>query len=97
MTNCIVVANHQNTADISVLMWPLSLLTGLSGAVTWVMDAIFKLCSFGWVSMSHHDFFIWQQQDAKNFKWFAPCEPEQIRQVEIKVSGKKEIKKLKHK
>ena len=66
-------------------MWPLSLLAGLAGAVTWVMDAIFKLCSFGWVSMSHHDFFIWQYQDAKNFKWFAPTSPEKIRQVELTV------------
>ena len=84
-TKCILVANHQNTVDISAIMWPLSLLTGLSGAVSWVADAIFKLCTFGWVCMSHKDFFIWQYQDAKAFKWFAPVSPDKIRQVEIKV------------
>lgn len=81
--NCILVANHQNTCDISALMWPLVTLNGLKGAVTWIMDAIFKLSSFGWVCLGHDDFFIWQQADAKQFKFAAPCDPEHIKEHEL--------------
>jgi hypothetical protein len=84
--NCILVANHQNTCDISALMWPLVTLSGLKGAVTWIMDAIFKLSSFGWVCLGHDDFFIWQQADAKQFKFAAPCDPEHIKEHELAVS-----------
>ena len=84
--NCILVANHQNTCDISALMWPLVTLNGLKGAVTWIMDAIFKLSSFGWVCLGHDDFFIWQQADAKQFKFAAPCDPEHIKEHELAVS-----------
>ncbi|CAG5111546.1 Oidioi.mRNA.OKI2018_I69.chr2.g5844.t1.cds [Oikopleura dioica] len=83
---CILVANHQNTCDISALMWPLVTLKGLQGAVTWIMDAIFKLSSFGWVCLGHDDFFIWQQADAKQFRFAAPCDPENIKEHELAVS-----------
>ena len=84
-TNCILVANHQNTADISVLLYPLSLIRPLGGALNWVMDAILKFCSFGWVSFAHNDFFIWQSQDAKRFKFLAPAEPDMVKDIELKV------------
>ena len=84
-TNCIVLANHQNTVDISIIMWSLSLVPNFSGALNWVMDAILKFCSFGWVSWAHNDFFIWQAQDARTFKWLAPAPPEKVRDIELKV------------
>jgi len=49
------------------------------------MDAILKFCSFGWVSWAHNDFFIWQAQDARTFKWLAPAPPDQVRDIELKV------------
>ena len=80
------MANHQNTADISVVMYALSLVSKLNGQLNWVMDAILKFCSFGWVSYAHNDFFIWQAQDAKRFKLLAPADPEQIKDIELKVT-----------
>ena len=56
-----------------------------NGALNWVMDAILKFCSFGWVSWAHNDFFIWQAQDARTFKWLAPAPPDQVRDIELKV------------
>ena len=66
-------------------MYALSLLSELGGQLNWVMDAILKFCSFGWVSYAHNDFFIWQAQDAKRFKLLAPADPEQIKDIELKV------------
>ena len=63
----------------------MALIRPLNGAMNWVMDAILKFCSFGWVSYAHNDFFIWQSQDAKKFKWIAPASAEDIRDIEIKV------------
>ena len=34
---------------------------------------------------AHNDFFIWQSQDAKKFKWIAPASADDIRDIEIKV------------
>jgi len=84
---CILVANHQNTCDISILMYGMALIRPLNGAMNWVMDAILKFCSFGWVSYAHNDFFIWQSQDAKKFKWIAPASADDIRDIEIKRFG----------
>ena len=63
----------------------MALIRPLNGAMNWVMDAILKFCSFGWVSFAHNDFFIWQSQDAKKFKWIAPASADDIRDIEIKV------------
>ena len=83
---CIFVANHQNTCDISAIMWPLVTIKGLTGSVAWIIDAIFKLSSFGWVCICHDDFFIWQHADSKQFRFAAPCDPEHIKEHELAVS-----------
>jgi lysophosphatidylglycerol acyltransferase 1 len=64
---CIVVANHQTTADVPILMSILSNAnkSNLGRNAYWIMDHIFRFVPFGWVSLVHGDFFIRQGRDTR--------------------------------
>ncbi|XP_061174880.1 acyl-CoA:lysophosphatidylglycerol acyltransferase 1-like [Saccostrea echinata] len=56
----LLLCNHQSTADIGVIMQSLHPKGMVTGHMTWVMDHVFRLTHFGWVSHLHGDFFLKQ-------------------------------------
>ena len=54
----LVVANHQSTSDVPMLMANFNARPGVLPNIMWIMDWIFKLTNFGIVSIIHQDFFI---------------------------------------
>jgi len=54
----LLMANHQSTADVPILMTTFSSRIGFCNKVMWIMDRIFKFTNFGIVSWMHDDFFI---------------------------------------
>lgn len=56
----IVIANHQTTADVPVMMCVAGARKNVPQNIMWVMDGLFRYTNFGWVAFCHRDAFIWQ-------------------------------------
>lgn len=56
----IVVANHQATGDVPLLMCCVQAKREVCNNILWIQDIIFQYTNFGWVSLVHGDFFIQQ-------------------------------------
>lgn len=54
----LVIANHQSTADVPMLMAAWNPRPGVLPNLMWIMDRVFKFTNFGIVSVLHEDFFI---------------------------------------
>lgn len=54
----LVIANHQSTADVPLLMACFNPKKGVTSNLMWIMDSLFKYTNFGIVSVLHQDFFI---------------------------------------
>lgn len=54
----LVIANHQSTADVPLLMACFNAKKNILPNVMWIMDRVFKYTNFGIVSVLHEDFFI---------------------------------------
>jgi len=54
----LVIANHQSTADVPLLMATFNTKKNVLPNLMWIMDRIFKYTNFGIVSVLHEDFFI---------------------------------------
>ncbi|KAF5302205.1 hypothetical protein FQA39_LY10244 [Lamprigera yunnana] len=54
----LVIANHQSTADVPMLMALLNTKKQVLPNIMWIMDKHFKYTNFGIVSVLHQDFFI---------------------------------------
>nr|XP_032518386.1 acyl-CoA:lysophosphatidylglycerol acyltransferase 1-like [Danaus plexippus plexippus] len=54
----LVLANHQSTADVPMLMTAWNPRPGVLSNLMWIMDRVFKFTNFGIVSVLHKDFFI---------------------------------------
>jgi len=55
---CLVIANHQSTADVPTFMTVLQHKSQIVPKMMWIMDRMFKFTNFGLVSLVHGDFFI---------------------------------------
>lgn len=54
----LVIANHQSTADVPMLMSTFNPRLNVLPNIMWIMDQVFKFTNFGIVSIIHQDFFI---------------------------------------
>ncbi|XP_063238581.1 acyl-CoA:lysophosphatidylglycerol acyltransferase 1-like [Bacillus rossius redtenbacheri] len=54
----LVIANHQSTADVPLLMATFNTKRSVLPNIMWIMDRLFKYTNFGIVSVLHRDFFI---------------------------------------
>lgn len=54
----LVLANHQSTGDVPLLMANFNAKEGVIPNIMWIMDRLFKYTNFGAVSVIHEDFFI---------------------------------------
>lgn len=54
----LVIANHQSTADVPLLMATFNTKQHVLPNLMWIMDRVFKYTNFGIVSIIHQDFFI---------------------------------------
>ncbi|XP_034189753.1 acyl-CoA:lysophosphatidylglycerol acyltransferase 1 isoform X2 [Osmia lignaria lignaria] len=54
----LVIANHQSTGDVPMLMTTFNAKPNVLPNLMWIMDRIFKFTNFGIVSVLHKDFFI---------------------------------------
>lgn len=57
---CLLMLNHQSSADVLLLIAALQLKYGVSENLMWVIDDSFKRTPFGWVCSTHGDYFITQ-------------------------------------
>ncbi|CAG7700231.1 unnamed protein product [Allacma fusca] len=61
----LVIANHQSTSDVPLMMAAFSTRPGLLPHLNWIMDRLFKYTNFGVVSTFHDDFFISAGRDKR--------------------------------
>lgn len=61
----LVIANHQSTADVPLLMATFNAKPNVLPNLMWIMDRIFKYTNFGIVSIIHQDFFIVSGKDKR--------------------------------
>ncbi|XP_026276936.1 acyl-CoA:lysophosphatidylglycerol acyltransferase 1 isoform X1 [Frankliniella occidentalis] len=54
----LIIANHQSTADVPMLMAAYNAKPNILPNIMWIMDRAFKFTNFGIVSIMHQDFFI---------------------------------------
>lgn len=54
----LVLANHQSTGDVPLLMACFNAKKSVLPNIMWIMDSLFKYTNFGVVSVLHQDFFI---------------------------------------
>ncbi|XP_045481015.1 acyl-CoA:lysophosphatidylglycerol acyltransferase 1-like isoform X2 [Harmonia axyridis] len=54
----LVIANHQSTGDVPLLMATFNTRRQILPNIMWIMDSVFKYTNFGIVSVIHQDFFI---------------------------------------
>jgi lysophosphatidylglycerol acyltransferase 1 len=54
----LVIANHQSTGDVPLLMATFNSRKQILPNIMWIMDSLFKYTNFGIVSVLHEDFFI---------------------------------------
>ncbi|GLV37193.1 hypothetical protein CBL_01977 [Carabus blaptoides fortunei] len=59
----LVIANHQSTADVPLLMASFNTKPNVLPNIMWIMDRLFKYTNFGIVSVLHQDFFIISGKD----------------------------------
>lgn len=64
--NLLIMANHQSTADVPVLMTVFSARIGFCNKLMWIMDRVFKFTNFGLVCWMHDDFFILAGKDNRD-------------------------------
>lgn len=57
-TRTLLIANHQSTADVPLLMACFSAKPDVLPNIMWIMDRVFKFTNFGVVSVLHQDFFV---------------------------------------
>lgn len=57
-TPTLIIANHQSTADVPMLMAAYNAKPNVLPNLMWIMDRAFKFTNFGVVSIMHQDFFI---------------------------------------
>ena len=62
----LVIANHQSTGDVPILMTTFNAKPNVLPNLMWIMDRIFKYTNFGIVSILHQDFFIVSVLNIKN-------------------------------
>ncbi|XP_046384558.1 acyl-CoA:lysophosphatidylglycerol acyltransferase 1-like [Ischnura elegans] len=62
----LVIANHQSTADVPLLMATFNAKKNILPNLMWIMDRIFKYTNFGIVSILHQDFFIVSGKDKRD-------------------------------
>ena len=55
---CLLLANHQSTGDVPLLMTMMSARRRVADNVLWIMDAMFRWTHFGMVSQVRGDFFV---------------------------------------
>lgn len=53
-----VIANHQSTADVPLMMACFNAKPEILPNIMWIMERLFKYTNFGIVSLIHQDFFI---------------------------------------
>lgn len=71
ITKCInsktlIIANHQSTADVPLMMSTFNTKPNVLPNIMWIMDRLFKYTNFGIVSLIHQDFFIASGKDNRN-------------------------------
>lgn len=76
---CLIVVNHQSTADVPLLMASFETKANVVENMMWLMDRLFKFTNFGIVSYLHGDFFI---RSGKNFR---DCEIQKLKEHIVKV------------
>lgn len=54
----LLIANHQSTADVPMLMAAYNAKPNILPNIMWIMDRAFKFTNFGVVSTLHQDFFL---------------------------------------
>ena len=54
----LLLCNHQSTSDIPIAMLSLYTKGEAAGHVMWIMDHVFRLTHFGWMSQCHGDYFL---------------------------------------
>lgn len=54
----LIIANHQSTGDVPLLMACFNAKKQILPNIMWIMDSLFKYTNFGIVSVLHQDFFI---------------------------------------
>lgn len=64
----LVIANHQSTADVPLMMASFNTRKTILPNIMWIMDRLFKFTNFGIVSVIHQDFFIMSVCTNLNFK-----------------------------
>ncbi|KAL3873007.1 hypothetical protein ACJMK2_036170, partial [Sinanodonta woodiana] len=64
-SHCLLLVNHQSTADVPMVMVLLQPKSMAMGRVMWVMDHLFKYTNFGLPAYYHGDYFI---QQGKQFR-----------------------------
>lgn len=57
-TRTLVIANHQSTADVPLMMTCFNTKQDVLPNIMWIMERLFKYTNFGIVSLIHQDFFI---------------------------------------
>lgn len=57
-TKTLVIANHQSTADVPLMMTCFNAKQDILPNIMWIMERLFKYTNFGIVSLIHQDFFI---------------------------------------
>ncbi|XP_014242741.1 acyl-CoA:lysophosphatidylglycerol acyltransferase 1-like [Cimex lectularius] len=62
----LVIANHQSTADVPMLMANFNAKPCVLPNIMWIMDRVFKFTNFGIVSIIHEDFFILSGKAARD-------------------------------
>ncbi|CAG0881371.1 unnamed protein product [Darwinula stevensoni] len=62
----LLMANHQSTSDVPLMMNYFTSKRGTTRHVMWIMDKLFKFTNFGLVSVHHGDFFIVSGKDERN-------------------------------
>ncbi|VDP07560.1 unnamed protein product [Soboliphyme baturini] len=55
---CLVIVNHQSTADVPLLVTLFSVKRPGVSSTLWILDSMFKWTNFGLISQIHGDFFI---------------------------------------
>lgn len=54
----LIIANHQSTADVPLMMATFNTKSGVLPNIMWIMDRLFRYTNFGICSLIHQDFFI---------------------------------------
>uniref|UniRef100_A0A5S6QV47 PlsC domain-containing protein n=1 Tax=Trichuris muris TaxID=70415 RepID=A0A5S6QV47_TRIMR len=64
---CLVIANHQSTADVPILVHVINALSGYCYKVMWVLDLMFRWTPFGLICQLHGDLFIREGKESQRY------------------------------